>query len=76
MCVRVTHVTYYKKIKYTCQCVIGLLLYVRVAHTHEPNPLLKVLALVLRSDVEGGGLSLVTRCNPERKRLTKETNVT
>ena len=38
MCVRPTHITYYKRINPRVNAGLTLLLYVCVAHTHEPNP--------------------------------------
>ena len=39
MYVRLTHLTYYKRINTRVNAWLVLLLYVCVAHTHEPNPL-------------------------------------
>ena len=37
MCVKLTHITYYKRINPRVNTGLVLLLYVCVAHTHEPN---------------------------------------
>ena len=39
MCVRLTGITYYKRISPRVNTRLALLFYVYVAHTHEPNPI-------------------------------------